>query len=146
MSKQCPERLRSAFLGEPTYVELMPEEHLYKFVSIPIVRERILSSPWWIRQKTFDDLQVRARRLGKPLAELVRTQMAIAQQWNPGMDTLCVIVLAARADGWEGRAKWQPVSTGDSTVLFTGGGQQLAVPDLTWQQIGIQYSGWPPAG
>jgi hypothetical protein len=81
MSKQCPERLRAAFLGEPTYVELMPQEHLYKF-----------------------------------------------------------------ADGWEGRARWQPVSTGDRTVLFTGGGQQLAVPDLTWQQIGIQYSGWPPAG
>jgi hypothetical protein len=144
-SKQCPERLRNAFLAEPTYVELMPGEHLYKFVSIPIVRDRILESPWWIRQKTFDDLQTRARRLQKPLSELVRSHMAIAQQWNPGMDTLYVVVLAAPADAWEGRARWQPVSIGDSTVTFTGGGQQLAVSGLTWQHIGVQYSGWPPA-
>jgi hypothetical protein len=143
--RQCPEWLRKAFIDDPTYVELMPGEHLYKFVSIPIVRARILESPWWIRQQTFDDLQIRARRLQKPLPELVRSQMAIAQQWNPGMDTLYVIVLAASADGWEGRARWQPVSLGDSTVMFTGGGQQLAVPGLTWQQIGVQYSGWPPA-
>jgi hypothetical protein len=142
--KPCPDRLRGAFLDEPAYVEVPPGEHLYKFVSIPIVRARILESPWWIRQTVFDDLRARARRLHKPVAELARSQMAIAQQWNPGMDTLYIIVLAAPADGWEGRARWQPVSLGDSTVLFTGGGRQLAVPGLTWQQIGAQYSGWPP--
>jgi hypothetical protein len=143
-SKQCPEQLRPAFIDEPTYVDLMPGERLYKFVSLPIVRARILESPWWIRQTTFDDLLTRARRLQKPVSELVRSQMAIAQQWNPGMDTLYVVVLAAHADGWEGRARWQPVSIGDKTVAFTGGGHQLAVPALTWQQIGVQFSGWPP--
>jgi hypothetical protein len=140
---RCPEHLRKAFLDEPAYVALTPGEHLYKFVSIPIVRERILQSPWWIRQKDFDDLQMRARGLNKPVAELVRSQMAIAVHWNPGMDTLYVIVLTARTDGWEGRARSQPVSTADKTVAFTGGGRQLAVPGLTWQQIGVHYSGWP---
>jgi len=140
----CPEHLRKAFLEAPDYVKLAPGEHLYKFVSIPIMRERILGSPWWIRQRAFDDLQERARRLGKPVAELARSQMAIATEWNPGMDTMYVIVLSAKADGWEGRARWQPVSTNDRTVLFTGGGRQLAVPGLTWQQIGVHYTGWPP--
>lgn len=141
---RCPDYLRKAFLDEPSHVALKPGEHLYKFVSIPIVRPRLLESPWWIRQKDFDDLLLRARRLNKPVAELARSQMAIAMQWNPGMDTLYVIVLAAAADGWEGRARHQPVSTSDRTVLFTGGGRQLAVPGLTWQQIGVHYSGWPP--
>jgi hypothetical protein len=141
----CPEHLRKAFLEEPTYVPLNAGERLYKFVSIPIVRQRILDSPWWIRQRAFDDLQERARRLQKPVAELARSQMAIAMEWNPGMDTMYVIVLAAKADGWEGRARWQPVSTADRTVLFTGGGRQLAVPGLTWRQIGVHYTGWPPA-
>ncbi len=143
-SSRCPDHIRKTFLDEPTHVTLNPGEHLYKFVSLPIVRHRILESPWWVRQKDFDDLQMRARRLNKPVAELARSQMAIATQWNPGMDSLYVIVLAARADGWEGRARSQPVSTGDRTVLFTGGGRQLAAPGLTWQQIGVQYSGWPP--
>jgi hypothetical protein len=142
--KPCPDRLRSAFLDEPTYVALPPGEHLYKIVSIPIVRTRILESPWWIRQTVFDDLLQRARGLRKPVAELARSQMAIAKQWNPGMDTLFVIVLALPADGWEGRARSQPVSLDDATVLFTGGGRQLAVPGLSWQQIGPQYTGWPP--
>ena len=141
---RCPDHLRKAFLDEPSYVPLLPGEHLYKFVSIPIVRERILASPWWIRQKDFDDLQMRARRLQKPVADLARSQMAIAMQWNPGMDTLYVIVLAGKADGWQGRARSQPVSMTDKTVAFTGGGRQLAVPELTWQQIGVHYSGWPP--
>jgi hypothetical protein len=139
----CPAHLRKDFLDEPIHVPLVPGAHLYKFVSIPIVRQRILASPWWIRQKIFDELQIRARRLHKTVAELARSQMAIATQWNPGMDTLYMIVLAAPADGWEGRARSQPVSLTDRTVLFTGGGRQLAVPGLTWQQIGVQRSGWP---
>ena len=126
--RRCPDQLRKAFLDEPVYVALAPGEHLYKFVSLPIVRQRILESPWWIRAKNFDELQTRARRLQKPVAELARLQMAIAMQWNPGMDTLYMIVLAAAADGWEGRARTQPVSVGDRTVLFTGGGRQLAIP------------------
>ena len=141
---QCPAQIRKAFLDEPTPVALLPGEHLYKFVSIPILRDRELQSPWWIRQTAFDDLLTRARRLEKPLSELVRSQLAITQHWNPGMDTLCVVVLAKHANGWEGRARWQPVSPGDKTVAFTGGGRQLAIPGLTWQQISVQYSGWPP--
>lgn len=141
--RPCPGHLRSAFLDEPARVSLLPGEHLYKFVSLPIVRERILASPWWIRQAVFDDLLMRARRLGKPVSELARSQMAVATQWNPGMDTLFVIVLAAPAEGWEGRARSQPVSLADKTVAFTGGGRQLAIPGLTWQQIGLQRTGWP---
>ncbi len=144
MTPRCPDYLREKFLGEPTHVTLKPGERLYKFVSIPIVRARILESPWWIRQSDFDDLQLRAKRLPKSVAELARSQMAIAMEWNPGMDTVYVIVLAANADGWEGRARWQPVSTADRGVLFTGGGMQLAVPGLTWQQIGVHFSGWSP--
>ena len=144
MPPPCPDHLRSAFLEEPTHVQLHPGEHLYKFVSLPIVRHHILASPWWIRQETFDVLRQRARRLRKPMLELVRSQMAIAVEWNPGMETVYVVVLAADVDGWEGRARSQRVSTRDGKVAFTGGGRQLAVPRLTWRDIGLQYSGSPP--
>jgi len=125
-------------------VVLSAGERLYKFVSLPIDRSRILASPWWIRQAAFDDLQLRARRLGTPFADLVRSQLAIAGEWNPGMDTMFTIVLRAAADAWEGRARSQPVSVRANDVVFTGGGLQLAVPGLTWQQIGVQHTGWPP--
>jgi hypothetical protein len=137
----CPDRYRAAFLGEPGHVSLPPGEHLYKFVSIPIVRHRVLESPWWIRQSEFDDLRMRARRLAKPMAMLVRSQMAIAVEWNPGMDTMYVVVLGREVDAWEGRARSQRVSTRDGKVAFTGGGRQLCVPGLTWEQIGREYSG-----
>jgi hypothetical protein len=140
----CPPTLRAAFLGEPKLVVLAAGERLYKFVSLPIDRTRILASPWWIRQAAFDELQARARRLGTPLADLVRSQLAIAGEWNPGMDTLFTIGLAAAVDAWEGRARWQPASVRGRDVLFTGGGVQLAVPGLTWQHIGVQHTGWPP--
>lgn len=133
---QCPERCGSAFLAKPTYVKLPAGEHLYKFVSLPIVRHRILDSPWWIRQHAFDDLQIRAQRLQKPMAELVRSQMAIAVEWNPGMETMYIIVLGQSVDAWEGRARWQPISARGGNVAFTGGGRQLCVPGLTWRQIG----------
>lgn len=140
----CPAEFHSAFLENPTYVQLHPREHLYKFVSLPIVRHRILTSPWWIRQAAFDVLRQRAQRLRKPMLDLVRSQMAIAIEWNPGMDTIYVVVLAADVDAWEGRARAQRLSTRDGKVAFTGGGSQLAVPGLTWRDIGLQYSGWPP--
>jgi hypothetical protein len=137
---QCPERLRAAFLGEPTHVELPPGERLYKVVSIPIVRHRILESPWWIRQSAFDELRLRARRLQKPVQDLLRSQLAIAMEWNPGMDTLWVIVLGASVHAWEGRARSQRVSTGDGQVSFIGGGDQICVPGLDWGQVGLDYT------
>ena len=140
MSPACPPRLRAAFLDEPEHVTLTRGEHLYKFVSIPIVRQRVLDSPWWIRQESFDVLQTRARRLNKPVADLARSQVAIAIEWNPGMDTIYVVVLAA-VDGWQGRARSQPLSTRDGKVAFTGGGMQLCVPGLTTSHIALEYSG-----
>lgn len=141
MPPACPPHLRAAFLDQPQYVALPRGERLYKFASLPIVRDRILMSPWWIRQPAFDDLQLRARRLQKPMRELVRSQMAIAGEWNPGMDTIFIIVLSASVDGWEGRARSQFVSTRDPDVVFTGGGRQLCVADLSWRQIGLNYTG-----
>ena len=141
MPPACPSHLRAAFIDQPQYVSLPPGERLYKFVSIPIIRDRVLMSPWWIRQPAFDDLQLRARRLQKPMRELVRSQMAIAGEWNPGMDTLFIAVLSASVGGWEGEARSQLVSIRDAGVVFTGGGRQLCVPDLTWRQIGVNYTG-----
>jgi hypothetical protein len=57
------------------------------------------------------------------------------------MDTIYVVVLAADLDGWQGRARSQPVSTRDGTVAFTGGGMQLCVPGLTSSHIALEYSG-----
>ena len=75
------------------------------------------------------------------MAELVRSQMAIAIEWNPGMDTMYVVVLAARVDAWEGQARSHHMSMRDGKVAFTGGGRQLCVPALTWQHIGREYTG-----
>ena len=140
-SSGCPERCRAAFLTPPVQVMLAEGEHLYKFVSIPVVRHRVLESPWWIRRQAFDDLQMRASRLKKPVADLVRSRLAIATEWNPGMDTMYVVVLARPVQAWEGTARAQRLSVRDPHVLFTGGGQQVCVPDLTWEQIAREYSG-----
>jgi hypothetical protein len=137
----CPAHFRATFLEEPQHVELPAGERLYKFVSIPLDRHRILASPWWIRQQVFDDMQLRARRLQKPVSELARSQMAIKAEWNPGMDTMFIVVLSAKVDGWEGRARSQPLSNHSGNAVFTGGARQICVPSLTWQQIGQQYTG-----
>jgi len=140
----CPEHLRRAFLGAPALVELRAGEHLYKVASIPIVRDRILASPWWIRQPAFDELRLRAGRLGQPVTELIRSRLAIANEWNPGMDTLYVVVLGAAVSAWEGIARTQPVTVRSREVLLTGGGRQLAVPELTSRHIAVEFSGPPP--
>jgi len=137
---QCPPRLRAAFLGEPTSVDLRAGERLYKFVSVPFVRERILQSPWWIRQQTFELLQARARALGRPLEDLIRAHLAIMREWNPGIDAMWVVVLASSVPAWVGRARSQPVSLNGGNAAFMGGGDQVCVPDLDWRQIHADYS------
>jgi hypothetical protein len=91
---QLPGHLQAAFIGTPVSVELPRGERLYKIVSVPVVRERVLRSPWWIRQ--------RARHLRRPLAEVVRSHLAIAVEWNPGMDMLWIVVLAGIAQEYTG--------------------------------------------
>lgn len=137
----CPPQFRATFLEEPRRIQLSPGERLYKFVSIPIDRQRIMASPWWIRQAVFEDLRVRARRLQKPASDLARSRMAIKSEWNPGMDTVFIVVLSAIVEGWEGRARSQPLSNHSDNAVFTGGERQLCVPSLTWRQIGQQFSG-----
>ena len=55
--------------------------------------------------------------------------MAIAVEWNPGMDTMFIVVLSAKVDAWEGQARSQRVSTRDANVVFTGGGRSCVCPD-----------------
>lgn len=133
--QRCPAPFRSAFLGEPAHVTLEPGERLYKLVSVPLVCDRALQSPWWIRHRAITELHVRARRLHRPLRELVRAQLAIAVQWNPGLDVPWIVQLAAAADGWEGRARSPRLSLDDPKASLPGGGQQVCVPGLTWRQI-----------
>jgi hypothetical protein len=137
---RCPLPFRSAFLGEPAHVTIEPGERLYKLVSVPLVRERALQSPWWIRQPAFTELHVRARRLHLPLRELVRAHLAIAVQWNPGLDVLWIVHLAAAVEGWEGRARSQRLSRDDPKAALLGGGQQVCVPALTWRQIAMDQT------
>ena len=132
----------AAFLGEPTNIQLTVGKQLYRFtLACRSDRTRLLQSPSWIRQP-FDDLRMRARRLQKPLLDSIRSQMAIPAEWNPGMDTLFTIALAAPAAGGEGRARWQPVTMRGRDVLFTGGGSQLAVPGSPGSRSGFSA----PAG
>jgi hypothetical protein len=51
------------------------------------------------------------------------------------------LVLSANVGAWEGRARTQSVALRNSGATFIGGGRQLCVPGLTWQQIGLQSSG-----
>ena len=137
---QCPPELRAEFLGEPAAVVLQAGERLYKFVSVPFVRERILQSPWWIRQQTFDLMQARARALGRPLEDLIRAHLAIKREWNPGIDAMWVVVLASPVSAWAGRARSQPISKTGGNVALMGGGDQVCVPALDWRQIQTDYS------
>jgi hypothetical protein len=139
--RPCPPLFRATFLDEPRHVELAAGERLYKFVSIPIDRQRLIASPWWIRQAVFDELRLRARRLQKPASDLARSRMAIKNEWNPGMDTVFIVVLAAQVEGWEGCARSQPISNHSGNAVFTGGERQICVPSLTWRDIGQQFSG-----
>ena len=134
------DRQRAAFLGHPAPVDLPRGEHLYKIVSVPVIRDRVLESPWWIRERTFDDLRERAKRLQRPLKELVRAQLAITSEWNPGMDILWIVVLGAPVKAWEGRARSQRVVGGDASAAFIGGGRQVCVPQIQWRQIARDYS------
>lgn len=137
---RCPAQFQSAFLGEPAHVTLGRNERLYKLVSLPLVRERVLQSPWWMRQAAFADLQMRARRLQRPLSELVRAHLAVAVEWSPGLDMLWIVQLAEAVDAWEGRARSQRLTRADPKTSFVGGGQQLCVPGLTWRQIAVDYT------
>lgn len=139
-AQRCPAPFRLAFLGEPAHVTIEPGERLYKLVSLPLVRDRALHSPWWIRQPAFTELQVRARRLHRPLRELVRAHLAISVEWNPGLDVLWVVQLAAAADGWEGRARSQRLSRHDAKASLLGGGHQVCIPGLTWRQIALDHT------
>ena len=51
-------------------------------------------------------------------------------------------MLAKSVPAWEGPARSQRLSVNDPRVLFTGGGQQLCVPQLTWGQIARDYTGY----
>ena len=73
--------------------------------------------------------------------DFARSRMAIKHEWNPGMDTVYIVVLSAMVEGWEGRARSQPTSNSSGNVVFTGGARQLCVPSLTWRQVGQQFSG-----
>jgi len=80
---------------------------------------------------------LRARRLQRPVADLIRARLAVAEEWNPGMDVLWIAQLATAVPAWEGRACAQPQRLADRTVLLIGGGSQVCVPDLTWQHIAV---------
>jgi hypothetical protein len=75
------------------------------------------------------------------MSDLARSRMAIKSEWNPAMETVFIVVLSATVEGWEGRARSQPLSNFSGNAVFTGGERQLCVPALTWRQIGINYSG-----
>lgn len=141
MAATCPPRYRGAFLGEPALVRLPAGERLYKMVSLPVDRGRVLASPWWIRQRDFRELQLRAEALGRPVTDLIRVRLAIAREWNPGLDVLWIVELASPVEAWEGKACGQPETLADRGVLFIGGGRQVCVPDLTWRQIAIDFAG-----
>lgn len=141
MAQTCPPPFRSAFLGEPRLTTLPRGERLYKLVSLPVDRGRVLASPWWIRQRDFRELQLRADALGRSVTDMVRVRLAIAREWNPGMDVLWIVELGAAVEAWEGKAKGQPETLADRDVLLIGGGIQVCVPTLTWRQIAVDFAG-----
>jgi hypothetical protein len=140
MAQPLPDSLKGAFLGEPSRIQLPRGSRLYKFVSYPVVRQSLLASPWWISPQAFDVLQARATRLDVPVREVARAHLAIAEEWSPGMDLLWGIVLAGEVEAWTGRARSQPVRLADPGARFLGGGDQLCVPGLGWQDIAMDFS------
>jgi hypothetical protein len=57
------------------------------------------------------------------------------------MDAVATVVLGATVGAWEGRARHQRAAGAEADLLFTGGGWQLAVPDLTWREIATSRIG-----
>ena len=103
------------------------------------VREATLASPWWICERDFRELQMRAKQLRRPLTDVIRARVAIAMDWNPRMDRLWTVQLAASIEGWAGRASGQPLRLADRDVFLIGGGSQVCVPSLTWRQIAVDF-------
>lgn len=128
----CPPNLASQFVGGvPTFRLFSPGERLYKLVSIPIDRERIVRSPWWIRESEFDRLRDQSRKESRPLGDVIRRRLAVASRWNPGMDGLCILQLARDKFGWIGLANPQP----DFREHLFGWGEQACVPDIDWKDV-----------
>ncbi len=135
---RLPEQWHAAFLGAPTHVRLAAGEHLYKFTTMPIMRQRLLESPWWIRQHDFDLLQETAMRLRTPLTDVIPRQMTLAVEWQLGMRAIFVVVLGRSIDAWEGTS----ALVHREHLPTTGGGKQLCVPGLTAHHIAREYSGF----
>src|SRR5688572_2842825 len=128
----CPQNLAEMFVGGvATAVTFEPDHRLYKLVNIPVKREQILRSPWWIREPEFDRLRQVSRTERRPLSAVVRERLAIASRWNPGLDGLCILHLARHKLGWVGLAAGQP-KFGEN--LF-GWGEQVCLPDLEWRDV-----------
>lgn len=136
----CPPQYREAFEGEPRYAPVHAGERLYKFVSLPIDRERILQSPWWITEQTFDVLQAKARGGSTPMSVFVRIGLAIVREWNPGMDYVVTIVLGNTVPAWQGAARRQYVARG-SSMWFKGASPQVCAPEIGWRDIAVQRMG-----
>lgn len=128
----CPPNLAEQFVGGvPTFRLFLPGERLYKLVNIPIDRERIVRSPWWIQEREFDRLRDLSYKERVPLAEIIRRGLAVASRWNPGMDGLCILQLARNKFGWIGPAKPQP-AFGENLL---GWGEQACVPEINWNDV-----------
>jgi hypothetical protein len=125
----CPPALAAQFVGVPTFRLFSAGERLYKLVNIPIDRERIVASPWWIREAEFDRLRGLSHKEGVPLGEIIRRRLAVASRWNPGMDGLCILQLARSKVGWVGPAKPQPLFNEN----LLGWGEQACIPDMEWR-------------
>jgi len=130
----CPADLAKNFVGGiATAKTFGPGEPLYKLVSMPIVRERILRSPWFIPQSEFDRLRRTSLAERRPLANVIRERLSIASRWNPGMDGLFILYLTRPKLGWIGRAAAQPAFN----ELLIGWGEQACIPDLDWRDIAV---------
>ena len=131
-SQKCPESLVNEFAaGAPKFHMFKPGERVYKLVSIPINRERIVSSPWWIRETEFDRLRGLSHRERKPLADVIRRHLAIATRWSPGLDGLCILQLALHKAGWVGPARPQT----DIDEELVGWGEQACIPEIGWRDV-----------
>ena len=123
----------SCFTKAPLRVVLEPGEKLYRFVTIvsPAFKgNEIFSSPWWIPSETYRRIAKTAHRTSKPIADVARSRLAVAFQWNPEMDWLTILVLKQPVQAWVGPAKPQPFSGGHRSVMLLGNYDQAYVPDL----------------
>jgi|SRR5215472_443543 len=139
--RDAPPGCRAAFTSPPKRTLFLPGTEFCRIVTAENPRtgdtgNEIFGSPWWFSRATLRQIVARAGPKGLGVSDVARIQLAIAKEFNPKMDWICVMYLAQSAYGWSGKAARQLARDG-ANIYLGGGAEQVFLPNLAAASSGI---------